>query len=144
MPSDHKVGYRKPPRHRQFKKGQTGNPKGRPKGAKNIKTELAEELQEKIVVREDGKRIVVSKQRAIIKSLEAKALKGDTRAANALLNLAYKYLSPDESQPEERVLPPEDKAILEDFLARNQRRRPSSRQTKKPRKGKAVRRRNRR
>ena len=144
MPSDYKVGYRKPPRHRQFKKGQTGNPKGRPKGAKNIKTELAEELQEKIVVREDGKRIVVSKQRAIIKSLEAKALKGDTRAANALLNLAYKYLSPDESQPEERVLPPEDKAILEDFLARNQRRRPSSRQTKKPRKGKAVRRRNRR
>ncbi len=144
MPSDYKVGYRKPPRHRQFKKGQSGNPKGRPKDAKNIKTELAEELQEKIVVREDGKRKVVSKQRAIIKSLEAKALKGDTRAANVLLNLAYKYLLPDESQPEERVLPPEDKAILENFLARNQQRRPASRQTRKPRKGKAVRKRNRR
>jgi len=144
MPSDYKVGYRKPPRHRQFKKGQTGNPKGRPKGAKNIKTELAEELQEKIVVREDGKRMVVSRRRAIIKTLVAKALKGDIRAAKELVNLDYKYLPPDESQPEERVLAPEDKAILEDFLARNQRRRPASRQTRKPRKGKAVRKKNRR
>ena len=144
MPSDYKVGYRKPPRHRQFKKGQTGNPKGRPKGAKNIKTELAEELQEKIVVREDGKRMVVSRQRAMIKSQMARALKGDTRAANALLQLAYKYLLPDESQPEERVLTPEDKAILENFLARNQRRSPTSRQTRKPKKGKAVRKKDRR
>ena len=144
MPSDYKVGYRKPPRHRQFKKGQTGNPKGRPKGAKNIKTELAEELQEKIVVREDGKRMVVSRRRAIIKTLVAKALKGDIRAAKELVNLDYKYLPPDESQPEERVLTPEDKAILEDFLARNQRRRPASRQTRKPKKGKAVRKKNRR
>ncbi len=138
MPSDHEVGYRKPPRHRQFKKGQSGNPKGRPKGAKNIETELAEELQEKIVVRENGKPMVVSRQRAILKSLEAKALKGDTRAANVLLKLADKYLLPDESQPEERVLTPEDKAILENFLARNQRQRPASRQTRKPRKPKAV------
>ena len=144
MPSDYEIGYRKPPRHRQFKKGQTGNPKGRPKGAKNIKTELAEELQEKIVVRENGKPMVVSRQRAILKSLEAKALKGDTRAANVLLNLAYRYLPADEGEPEQTDIGPEDKAILENFLARNQRWRPASRQTRKPRKGKAGRKRNRR
>ena len=144
MVDDYEVGFRKPPRHTQFVKGQSGNPKGRPKGTKNLKTELMEELQEKIVVREDGKRTVVSRRRAIIKTLVAKALKGDTRAANALVNLDYKYLPPDESQSEERDLAPEDKAILENLLTRAGQQTPASRQTRNPKKGKAVRKKNRR
>jgi Family of unknown function (DUF5681) len=31
---DHQMGYGKPPRHSQFVKGQSGNPRGRPPGAK--------------------------------------------------------------------------------------------------------------
>ena len=38
------VGYRKPPKATQFKQGQSGNPHGRPKGTKNLKTDLIEEL----------------------------------------------------------------------------------------------------
>jgi hypothetical protein len=111
------VGYKKPPSHSQFKPGQTGNPKGRPKGSKNLKTELAEELQERIAVREGGTRRTVSKQRAMLKGLAAKAVQGDPRAANLLLNLVLRLLSQDEddqqAQPDES-----DLAILQNLEAR--------------------------
>jgi hypothetical protein len=48
----YQVGYGKPPKHTQFKLGESGNPQGRSKGTKNLKTDLAEELCEKIVVHE--------------------------------------------------------------------------------------------
>ncbi len=54
MSGDYDVGYGKPPQHTRFRKGQSGNPTGRPKGARNLKTELLEELQEQILVREGG------------------------------------------------------------------------------------------
>ena len=61
MPSDDKTGYGNPPKHTQFKPGQSGNPAGRPKGAKNLKTDLEEEMRELIVVREGGNTKTVSK-----------------------------------------------------------------------------------
>ena len=44
MPDDYKVGYKQPPKTAQFQKGKSGNPRGRPKNARNLKTDLAEEL----------------------------------------------------------------------------------------------------
>ncbi len=66
---DYEVGYGKPPEHTRFKPGQSGNPRGRPKGTKNLKTDLIEELSEKIVVREGDQSQKVSKQRAVVKTL---------------------------------------------------------------------------
>jgi hypothetical protein len=85
--STYKVGYGKPPKARQFKRGKSGNPKGRPKGSLNLATDLTAELGEHITVREDGRSRKVSKQRALIKSLMAKALQGDIRAMASLLAL---------------------------------------------------------
>jgi Family of unknown function (DUF5681) len=91
--SEYKVGYGKPPKMGQFKRGKSGNPKGRPKGNLKLATDLAAELNEQITVREDGRARRVSKQRALIKSLMAKALQGDIRANAAILALYARVLT---------------------------------------------------
>jgi uncharacterized protein DUF5681 len=74
-----------PPRHTQFKKGQSGNPAGRPKKVTSFKSDLAAELQEKLSITENGKERKITKQRAFCKTLVAAAIKKDIRAVNALL-----------------------------------------------------------
>ena len=100
--SDYRVGYGKPPKGTRFKKGKSGNPRGRPKGSLNLATDLTAELGEQITVREDGRPRKVSKQRALIKSLMAKALQGDVRATTSLLALYTRVITeplPDDDQP---------------------------------------------
>ena len=79
------VGYGKPPEATRFKPGKSGNPKGRPKGSLNLATDLSAELGEQITVREGGRQHRISKQRALVKSLMAKALQGDVRAFGQLI-----------------------------------------------------------
>ncbi len=118
MPSDDSVGYGSPPKHTQFKPGQSGNPKGRPRGTKNLKTDLEEELGEMIVVREGGNPKTVSKQRAMVKSLTAKAVHGDARAMVIAFDLMCRLLHADEAEDTARGLSPDDKAILKAFEKR--------------------------
>ena len=98
----YKVGYGKPPNATQFRKGRSGNPRGRPKGSLNLATDLTAELGEHITAREGGRPRKVSKQRALIKSLMAKALQGDIRAAASLLTLYARVITEpphDDDQP---------------------------------------------
>ena len=114
-----KIGYRKPPQHSQFKKGKSGNPKGRPKGAKNLKTDLLEELSEQIVANEGGRTIKISKQRAVVKSLFRGTLKGDARLANTLLNTMFRLIDPrDQSAEKDRPLNEDENATLAVLEAR--------------------------
>ena len=113
----YEVGYKKPPKHTQFKPDQSGNPKGRPHGAKNLSTELLEELQEWVKVTESGKQKTISKQRAMLKALMAKAVQGDSRAANTLLNMFLRLVPREAMDAEDQSLTKTDQQVLEDFKA---------------------------
>jgi hypothetical protein len=115
MSDNYEVGYGKPPKHGQFKKGQSGNPKGRPKGSKNFKADLEAELKEQIPLKESGTSQKVTKQRALIKMIIASAINGDVRAQGLLFNMFQKLMLPEVAEGSDVELTPTDIAILEDF-----------------------------
>jgi len=119
MGDEQQVGYGNPPKGSRFKKGQSGNRRGRPKGSKNLKTDLTEELQAEIKVREGPRAIKISKQRAIVKTLIAKTLTGDARAVTTLTNLMCRVLDlRDETANSEDLLSPDESETLEMFRER--------------------------
>ena len=118
---DDSVGYGKPPKHPRWPKGTSGNPKGRPKGARGLKADLQDELKETVTIRMDGRPTTLSKQRLMIKQLANQALKGNVRAIEKLSSLALSLLGPDgESSGDRPPLSADDDEILADYLARQQ------------------------
>jgi hypothetical protein len=83
---DYEVGYGKPPRDGQFKRGQSGNPKGRPTGKKSLSTVLEDVLGERVfAVVGKGRQKKITKLRATITQLVNKAASGDPKATQTLL-----------------------------------------------------------
>ncbi len=119
MSDDYDVGYGKPPLHTRFKLGQTGNPQGRPKGSKNLKTDLLEELAETMRITEGGRERRISKQRALIKAQVARGIKGNDRAAAKILDLTLKILGiEDLDDAAEKPPSQEEREVLEVLEAR--------------------------
>jgi hypothetical protein len=120
--SDDGGGYGRPPKHSQFKKGQSGNPRGRPRQASSLKTDLDAELQEKVVLTENGKERRITKQRAFIKTLVAAAIKKDIRAVNALL-ACMRYFGVGGEELAAETVDIEDLDLLETYLTRQRKER---------------------
>ena len=113
---DPEVGYGKPPQTQQCKPGQSGNPKGRPKGAKNESTILKELLQHKIAIRSpNGSLRKISVLEGIHRKVIEDALKGNTKSAGFVFN-RYGALVSGELQQSE--LSDDDREILEAALSR--------------------------
>ena len=99
-----------------FKKGQSGNPKGRPKGSRNFAKDLDVVLNTKVTVQENGQPRKMTTQQAALLRLVEKALKGDVRALDRLLTLADQRSADREAQNKERSLSSDEDDILKRFL----------------------------
>jgi Family of unknown function (DUF5681) len=111
------VGYGKPPKATQFQPGQSGNKRGRPKGAKGLRAELKEELDEYVTITSDGKSRRIRKRRLVIKALAAQAAKGNVSAADKLLALVIQAEGFEDQRPAAKPLTETDLLILRRMLA---------------------------
>ena len=111
---DDSVGYGRPPKTGRFRKGNSGNPTGRPKKMPSFKSELARELQQPRAYSENGKSWQGTNLRAFVKSLVAAAIDCDGRAVAALLSAIRQYgIGAEEETSEVDV---EDLELLQAYL----------------------------
>jgi Family of unknown function (DUF5681) len=130
QPADHssyRVGYGHPPKHSQFRPGQSGNPSGRPKRVKNLQAELLDELGEPMRIREGDNDLEIPKGRAILKTLVDEAVGGNMRAIAAVLSFCASPRSDTDEQSEQEG--PEDREIVDDFINRELKRRAENSRT---------------
>lgn len=113
------VGYGKPPAHSQFKKGESGNYRGRPSGTLNFATVLLRTLREQVVINENGQRKTITKLEAALKQLANKAASGELRALQLLLALV-RSAEEQSGVPESPKQPLEenDKKVMEEIVRR--------------------------
>ena|SRR5450631_1862874 len=114
----YEVGYGKPPESAQFRAGVSGNPKGRPKGAKSIPSILAKMGREKVRITVNGRVRTVTKLEAVFMQLINKAAGGDLKATRELLAANRLFPEPTEviqapTAPSER-----DAALMKSILTR--------------------------
>ena len=86
-PKEYPIGKGKPPKEHQFKPGQSGNPKGRPKGSKNVHQVLSKILNEKVTVTDAGKKMVVEKLEAAMRALVNKSFEGRPQSLKLLIEV---------------------------------------------------------
>jgi hypothetical protein len=122
--ADYKVGYRRPPQHSRFQKGQSGNPQGRPRGVRNFATEVREALGAKMLVRQAGTARRMTRRSAVVLSLLDKALKGDVRAASLLVGIEGRAEASNGGLPD-GAPSADDVELFEGFVAWVQARPPS-------------------
>lgn len=115
----YKVGRGKPPIAHQFKKGKSGNPRGRPKGARNFSTLLDRELNSRITIEQGGKIKILPRREALAKGLVNDALKGRDRAREKLLDYVERGDFSRESRATREEVSQKDREIIERFLERN-------------------------
>jgi hypothetical protein len=86
----YEVGFGKPPKHTQFRKGHSGNPKGRPKGSQNVSALIRKMFHEKVTVKSNGRTRSMTKLEAAFVQLINKAANGDLKALKEVIRLNEK------------------------------------------------------
>ena len=116
---DYEIGYRRPPVSGRFKKGRSGNPKGRPKGSRNFLTLLDKELGHTIVVNENGKKNTITRMQAMVKRIVAGALQGDPKSLMTLVEI-LRRTGRFEQTEDDSLVPENYESILDLYVARRQ------------------------
>jgi hypothetical protein len=112
---DYEVGYKKPPGPSKFRKGESGNPKGRPRGSKNLATLMNDEFDQRVIVRENGRQRKITKRAAAVKQFVNKLVSADPRFIPFFLRLIEKS---DSGGPPHEALQVAADEVLEPELAR--------------------------
>ena len=115
---DYLVGNCRPPKAHQFRPGQSGNPRGRPKGARSIGAILKSIMAKRVWVTENGRRHTVSRLELICLRLVSDASRGEARATKQLLEFIDRYGDRSESVARSEEISAEDREILADYLRR--------------------------
>jgi uncharacterized protein DUF5681 len=115
------VGYGRPPVHTRFKPGQSGNPRGRRKGQRNVHTVVDEALSQRITIREGNRTRSVTKLDAVIVTMVNAALKGDAKAQASLMAMMRSLGMTGEPPPATNPEPftPDDQSLIADYLRRH-------------------------
>jgi hypothetical protein len=112
-PNADDIGYGKPPRAYQFEPGKSGNPKGRPKGAKSADTVLHELLQQRISLNERGKTRRITILEGILRRIAEDCLKGNIKSVAFVLN-RLQAMPPGET--DESALSEDEQTVLKTYL----------------------------
>jgi hypothetical protein len=84
---DYEIGYGRPPKHTQFQKGGSGNPKGRPKKLLNFEEQLLRVASTPVTITENGRRVSKPRYDVAMLQLVTKAMAGDMKALNKFFDL---------------------------------------------------------
>jgi hypothetical protein len=112
------VGYKRPPREHSWKKGECGNPKGRPLGHRNLAAALAAVLHERVSVPAGGEERNMTKLEAVTRQLVDKAVNGDPRLMRELLAEIHKNETQAERDASLEPLDEINREVLDALYAR--------------------------
>jgi hypothetical protein len=113
---DDAVGYGRPPKKHRFKPGQSGNPAGRKRGARGVKAQLREQLNEMVEIHQNGRARKVPMKTVVLKSLIAKAAKGDWRAADRVVQYMIQVEGLEDQRDQGQRLSAADEQLLNRLL----------------------------
>jgi hypothetical protein len=113
---DYEVGYGRPPKAHQFKKGQSGNPKGRKRKPNSVQAQMRSILLRRISINEGGSTKRLSLQEVILRTFVNKAAKGDQKAAELALKLAYSSEFADTDAIDQNTLSAEERTMLDEVI----------------------------
>lgn len=114
----YEVGYGRPPQKGRFKKGRSGNPKGRPKGSKNFKSIVKDELGRPVEIKVNGQRRKVTQFEAVVMRAVGDAINGKPRQMGLIMDLPHRFGLIEDEERLVRALTPEDQRVLERYVMR--------------------------